>query len=354
MKLNNVQKSTQEIDFFEIIKCMAALIRSEERKKCTKLRLQLIHFEVLQYLSHSNQYTDTPAATASYFGMTRGTVSQSLIVLEKKGYLEKSKDKNDKRVIHITLLPSGQAILKKARRSELYSKATKLLKENTSTPIKINIFFDVLNALQKALQPQSFNSGRNKNSAMIKNPTIFDLIELMAILIRSEERKKCTELKLQMVHFQVLEYLSLCNKYSDTAAAITNYLGMTRGTVSQTLILLEKRKFIKKNQDLTDKRVFHIQLLKKGFNILNRAKPTDLFKKASIILKKNSSTMPDGKDFFIEALTALQKANNSYSFGICITCKNFMTNSTGFFCQLTQENLSISDSEKICQEHVPI
>ena len=71
LELNNVQKSTQEIDFFEIIECMAALIRSEERKKCTKLRLQLIHFEVLQYLSHSNQYTDTPAATASYFGMTR-------------------------------------------------------------------------------------------------------------------------------------------------------------------------------------------------------------------------------------------------------------------------------------------
>ncbi len=351
MKLSNVQKSTQEFDLFEVIECMTALIRSEERKKCTELRLQLIHFEVLEYLSHSNKYTDTPAATASFFGMTRGTVSQSLIVLEKKGYLEKSKDENDKRVIHVKLLPSGHAILKKARRTELFSRATKLLKENVSTPIKISIFFEVLNALQKS-QTQSFSIGKTINIVTIKKPTVFDLIELMAAIIRSEERRKCTELKLQMVHFQVLKYLSLCNKYSDSPAAITNYLGMTRGTISQTLILLEKRKLVEKIQDRTDKRVFHIQLLKKGFNILNSVKPTDLFKKAHIILKNNSSTVPTRDEIFVKALIGLQKANNSYSFGVCIMCKNFIYKSTGYLCQLTQENLSIRDSEKICQEHI--
>ena len=340
-----------EIDIFEIVECMAALIRAEERKKCTELRLQLMHFEVLNYLSHSNKYTDTPAATASYFGMTRGTVSQSLIVLEKKGYLEKSKDEDDRRVIHVNLLPPGLAILKKARSTELFSKATLLLKQDIS--IQNGLFVAVLSALQKASQSQSFKAGHIQKIDIMKNPTVFDLIEYMAALIRSEERKRCTELKLQLVHFQVLEYLSLCNKYSDTPAAITNYLGMTRGTVSQTLILLEKKELIEKRQDKSDKRVLHIQLLKKGFNTLNKAKPTDLFKKAAIILEKNSS-IKGGEEIFIEALTALQKANNSHSFGICGSCKNFTRKSTGFFCELTQENLSKSDSEKICQEHVPV
>jgi DNA-binding MarR family transcriptional regulator len=343
----------QEIDIFEIVECMAALIRSEERKKCTELRLQLMHFEVLNYLSYSTKYTDTPAATASYFGMTRGTVSQSLIVLEKKGYLEKSKDEVDKRVIHVKLLPSGHAILKKARRTELFSKATMQLKKDVFVPIESNIFFDVLYAIQKASQSHSFKTGQIKKNGIMKNPTVFDLIEYMAALIRSEERRRCTELKLQLVHFQVLEYLSLCNKYSDTPAAITNYLGMTRGTVSQSLILLEKRELIKKTQDQADKRVFHIQLLKKGFNTLNKAKPTSLFKKAAIILEKNS-TIIGGEEIFIKALTALQKANNSHSFGICSTCKNFTRKSTGFFCELTQEKLSKNDSEQICQEHMPI
>ena len=75
---------------------------------------------------------------------------------------------------------------------------------------------------------------------------VFDLIERMAALLRSEERKKCTSLGLQTVHLQALNYVSLCNKYSDTPAALTNYLGMTRGTVSQTLSLLEKKGFLKK------------------------------------------------------------------------------------------------------------
>ena len=343
----------QKVDVFEFVECMAALIRSEQRKRCAELRLQLVHFEVLDYLSHSNQYTDTPAATASYFGMTRGTVSQSLIVLEKKGFIEKNKDAIDKRIIHVRLLPLGHAILKKARRTELFTKATSILKKNTADPIQKNIFIAVLSALQKASHSQSFKAGKNNKLNIMKKPTVFDLIECMAALIRSEERKRCTELKLQMVHSQVLEYLSLCNKYSDTPAAIANYLGITRGTVSQSLIILEKRELIKKNQDHSDKRVFHIQLLPKGFNTLMKAKPTDLFKKAATILEENSS-ITGGEEVFIEALTALQKANNSYSFGVCKTCKNFTRKSKGFFCELTQENLSKSDSEKICQEHVPI
>ncbi len=343
----------QESNIFEIVECMAALIRSEERKKCTELRLQLIHFEVLNYLSHSNKYTDTPAATASYFGMTRGTVSQSLIVLEKKGYLEKSKDEIDKRIIHVKLLASGQSILKKARRTELFRTATLLLKKDVVDPINIDTLFNVLTALQKASHSQSFKTGQIKKNDIMKNPTVFDLIEYMAALIRSEERRRCTELKLQLVHFQVLEYLSLCNKYSDTPAAITNYLGMTRGTVSQSLILLEKKQLIGKIQDQSDKRVFHVQLQEKGFNTLYKAKPTKLFTKAAIILK-NNSTYKGEEEIFIKALTALQKANNSHSFGICNTCKNFTKKSSSFFCELTQETLSKNDSEKICQEHIPV
>jgi len=342
----------KKINLFEYIQCMSALIRADKHKICAELRLQLVHFEVLDYLSQSNQYTDTPAATASYFGMTRGTVSQSLIVLEKKGYIEKNKDETDKRIIHVKLLPPGLAILKKARRTKLFNKATLLLKQNISGPIPKHIFKNLLNNLQKASanSNSSFSSIPENKFQSMKQATVFDLIEYMAALIRSEERKKCTELKLQMVHFQVLEYLSACNKYSDTPAAIANYLGITRGTISQTLIILEKNGFILKTQDTADKRVYHIQLLDKGSTILNKTKPTELFKKASVLIESDSAIMAN-EDIFVTALTALQKANNSYSFGLCKSCKHFSKKSTGFFCQLTHEPLSKSDSEKICQEH---
>lgn len=176
---------------------------------------------------------------------------------------------------------------------------------------------------------------------------VFDLIERMSALIRSEERKKCTELGLQPVHLQVMDYLSRCNRFSDTPAALTNYLGMTRGTVSQTLLLLEKKGYIKKTPDIHDRRMVHISLLEDGSAILNKARPTDLYSEASEIFNENE----DRENVFVNALTALQKANKSQSFGLCKTCRYFTSTTEGFVCGLTKEHLSQADSEKICQEH---
>lgn len=183
----------------------------------------------------------------------------------------------------------------------------------------------------------------------MKKVDVFELIERMAALIRSEERKKCTELGLQPVHLQVLDYLSRCNRYSDTPAAVTNYLGMTRGTVSQTLLLLEKKGFIKKTPDADDRRMVHLGLLPDGEATLKQARPSELFNQASSILREIDFNIHE--EVFVKALLALQKANKSQSFGLCKTCKYFTKTPEGFRCDLTKAPLSQSDSEKICQEH---
>lgn len=182
---------------------------------------------------------------------------------------------------------------------------------------------------------------------------IYELIECMTALIRSEERKKCTELGLQAVHFQVLNYLSRSNKYSNTPAAVANYLGMTRGTVSQSLIILEKRGLIEKVPDQKDRRVIHLQLLPAGRETLKAARPAELFTNATQILSTVSGQNPDASAFQ-QALTALQKANDSQSFGVCKSCRNFTVKDGQYFCQLTEEFLSDADSEQICQEHQPV
>ncbi len=178
---------------------------------------------------------------------------------------------------------------------------------------------------------------------------IFDVIERMAALIRSEERKKCTEYGLQTVHLQVLDYLSRCNKYSDTPAALANFLGMTRGTVSQTLLLLEKKGFLKKTTDTSDRRVVHLSLLPEGANTLKKARPCEMFDQASGLL--NQDKLIEYDETLVTVLTALQKSNKSQSFGLCKTCRYFTLLHEGYLCGLTKEPLTEDDSEKICQEH---
>jgi DNA-binding MarR family transcriptional regulator len=183
----------------------------------------------------------------------------------------------------------------------------------------------------------------------MEKTTVFDVIERMSALIRSEERKKCTEFGLQPVHLQVLDYLSRCNKYSDTPASLTNYLGMTRGTVSQTVLLLEKKSYVKKTTDTIDRRVIHLSLLPEGKAMLGQARPSELFNQASDFLKQDELGHYD--ETMVNMLSALQKSNKSHSFGLCKTCQYFTLLPDGHLCGLTKEQLTEEDSGKICQEH---
>lgn len=187
------------------------------------------------------------------------------------------------------------------------------------------------------------------NSSGLKQSDVFKLVERISALVRSEERRKCAELGLQQVHLQILDYLARCNRFSDTAAALTNYLGLTKGTVSSSLQVMEGKGLIAKSIDAGDKRVVHLSLSHKGRELLSLACPADLFARASALL--NSDYDEVLSTAFAQVLTALQKANRSQAFGLCKTCRHFTAKDNNFMCALTQQPLSVSDSEKICQEH---
>jgi MarR family transcriptional regulator, negative regulator of the multidrug operon emrRAB len=182
---------------------------------------------------------------------------------------------------------------------------------------------------------------------------VYEHIERMSALIRSEERRKCAELGLQVVHFHLLDFLAQCNKHSDTPAAIADYLGMTRGTVSQSLIVLEKKGLIAKHQDTVDKRVVRVKILSAGRVLLEALRPDQLFEQASEILQQREDC-ETVNDVFRHALAALQKARNGKSFGVCKTCRNFSYQDGGYFCLLTQLPLTVDESEQFCVEHAPV
>jgi hypothetical protein len=93
----------------------------------------------------------------------------------------------------------------------------------------------------------------------------------------------------------------------------------------------------------------HLKLSAEGEAILEKARPANLFENANAIFSQNEFI--NHEDSFLNALLALQKANQSQSFGLCRTCQYFTQTTDGFTCGLTKQPLSESDSQKICQEH---
>lgn len=179
--------------------------------------------------------------------------------------------------------------------------------------------------------------------------TSFQLLERISALLSSEDRKRYATLGIHPVHVQILEYLSLCNHYSDTPAALTDYLGLTKGTVSQSLQILERKGFISKTQDSDDGRVVHLRLLDAGLDMLHQVQPLEIFTEAEQqLLHQEFKSL---RHALGATLKVLQKANNTKSFGFCTTCKHFKEDGGYTLCGLMDEPLHRDALQKICREH---
>lgn len=179
--------------------------------------------------------------------------------------------------------------------------------------------------------------------------TSFQLLERINALLHSEARKRYAALGIQPVHVQVLEYLSLCNNHSNTPAILSEYLGLTKGTVSQSLQVLERKGYIRKSHDAEDGRVVHLYLLPAGEAILNQVQPLDVFTQAEeALLQRDFKSV---RHALGTTLKVLQRANHSKSFGLCNTCAYFTEVDNHTVCALTNEPLARDQTNKICHGH---
>lgn len=64
----------------------------------------------LEYLARANRFSRSPSHVADYLATTRGTMSQTLKALERKGYLRELRSRTDKRSISYSLTEAGAAI----------------------------------------------------------------------------------------------------------------------------------------------------------------------------------------------------------------------------------------------------
>ncbi len=180
--------------------------------------------------------------------------------------------------------------------------------------------------------------------------SIHDYIERLGNLLRNELRRAGGEHGLQPVQLEALHYLSICNRYSDTPMAVTEYLGQTKGTVSQSLKVLEKKRLISKHADANDGRITHLRVTRAGLHLIAATIPTPVFSNACENLPERSQQKI--VESLRDLLHAVQRANDMKSFGVCSTCRyHRVLGKNDFLCGLTEEPLSEDDIQLICREH---
>lgn len=69
-------------------------------------------WEAMRYLARANRYSRSPGALADFLGATKGTASQTLIALEAKGYITRTRSVDDRRSVILELTERGIELLK--------------------------------------------------------------------------------------------------------------------------------------------------------------------------------------------------------------------------------------------------
>lgn len=169
-------------------------------------------------------------------------------------------------------------------------------------------------------------------------------LERLATLLQATLRDSAARHGLLPVQLQALTYLARANRYSDIPSAVAEYLGITRGTVSQTLAVLERRGLVAKEGDEHHGRRVHLRLTDAGRAVVEDAWSTRWRKALGV---PAAGELPG----LAGLLQALQQLNGGRAFGVCKACAHFQPRpGGGGQCALTGEPLAAPQVVKICRE----
>lgn len=148
---------------------------------------------------------------------------------------------------------------------------------------------------------------------------------------------------------EALRYISRANRFSRTPAALADYLGSTRGTVSQTLLSLEAKGLIERQANARDGRSVLLALTKSGLKFLD-------VDPVRALAKTIDATGADARlaDDLEAGLRAAIAERGGRAFGACHTCRHFRRDqrngASPHHCALLDEPLSAADATAICLE----
>jgi DNA-binding MarR family transcriptional regulator len=184
---------------------------------------------------------------------------------------------------------------------------------------------------------------------MPARPDLLHLLECLGRLLTGELRAQAGDRDLQLVHLQALDYLRRANRYSNTPRALADYLGLTKGTVSQTLLLLHRKELVLREEDPADRRVVRLRLSPRGRELVARRGKEDPWRRA--LRELPAAERAGAGRALLRLLAGVQRQRGNLGFGECRTCRHFRREERGFRCGLTGEPLRRPETLQICREH---
>lgn len=155
---------------------------------------------------------------------------------------------------------------------------------------------------------------------------------------------------LNPAQWEALRFLSRANSYSRSPGALAEYLGSTKGTVSQTLIALESKGYVVRNRSESDRRSINIELTDDGLELVGQDPLAMLEGAVSDLAVADRENFARSMDTLIKNM---QRARGQAEFGVCGECVH--NRSDGEFgenchCLLRDEVLAFDELAQICLE----
>lgn len=177
-------------------------------------------------------------------------------------------------------------------------------------------------------------------------------IERLARLMRAREHGQ----DLNPAQREALRFLARANRFSNSPGALTRYLGATKGTVSQTLMALERKGYVSKAARPGSSRSVSLALTEKGREALSRDPWAGLAQAADGLGGKTQRRMRRGlEDLLAQELMRAGLA----SFGVCSSCRFFRERGRDgeargpHLCMAFEEALTEEEGSLICAAHTP-
>ena len=158
--------------------------------------------------------------------------------------------------------------------------------------------------------------------------------------------------ELNPAQWEALRFIARANRFSRTPAALAEYLGSTRGTVSQTLIALEQKGHLTREPSQRDRRSVVLELTPTGTQALKR---DPILALAADLEGTTADQLEAVIEVLRDALHAMITRNGGRAFGACYACRHFRKDGGSgrgkpHQCALLDEPLSEAESRAICVE----